>query len=207
MNVFALKKKSKAAGSKVEAMTSKDNLKSAGADLGIGLLIATSGSVIATMMGRPSAAIGLVATAAGAMIQNPIVTAAGLSLVAAGIVQPKNSEPVEGLDVTGRLDRAKNRFENFKKAFMHNTFLSSLTEKKGPETPTDEELDGLGLPENMPLDTSAIDNIEQQIISSAMKFQAEQATEGNDIEESSFDPDLEGFGEFDEIAMEDLSMI
>lgn len=132
------------------------------------LMIVTSvaGAFIAKGIGRPAAWVGAGVTVLGGILKQPLMMAGGGTMIAAGIANP--IEKSDGL--SGVFDKAKERLKDFKENLLHNTYISNFFKKKEEAPSEDAPVSGLGLP---PMNSSGLDEVEQQLVASAMEFQAE----------------------------------
>ena len=161
------KKKGFLTGMNAELPT-KGNVKNTMLETGKDLLVAVlGGGLIGSAIGRPSLAIGIVATGTGHYTQSRMLTLLGIGMMAAnGFQKGKGVNGLEGLD------GVKERLVAYKENFSEKLYLDKILKQKSAAVTNgfgqvqyfnyDQEMNG-GL--------NALNNIEDQLIESGMQFQ------------------------------------
>lgn len=180
-------------------MESKGNLKKTaiktGTQLGAGVI---GGSVMATIMGKWSFLPALLLMGVGNYTEKPVVSTLGTGMAASSLTLAVDGalQGVEGFDLKTEAGKAKQRLISLKDAFLSQTYLDKVFKRKeakkggasqrkvesGGQQP--EEINGL----EAPAGTELLDDIEKQLIASAMEYQRKQ--QSKQVEGA--DPDLMG---------------
>lgn len=163
--------------------------------LGVGVI---GGSVMTAIMGKWSFLPALALMGAGNYTDKTVVSTLGTGMAASSLTLAVEDalHGVEGFDLKTEAGKAKQRLMTLKDTFLSRTYLDKVFKKKeaskenknsqrkvesGEEQP--EEVNGLEAPAS-----TELDNIEKQLIASAMEFQKKNQSrpmEGTD-------PDLMG---------------
>ena len=151
-----------------EELPTKGNVKNTMLETGKDLLVAVlGGGLIGSAIGRPSLAIGIVATGTGHYTQSRMLTLLGIGMMAAnGFQKGKSVNGLEGLD------GVKERLMAYKENFSEKLYLDKILKQKSAAATNgigglqyfnyDQEMNG-GL--------NALNSIEDQLIESGMQFQ------------------------------------
>ncbi len=152
-------------------------------DIGAGVL---GGGFAGALMGRSSLLVGAVVSGAGYYINNPILPMVGMGMMASHSAAnikaiSTTDEPVNGFDMQNEMSNAKARLIQFKDNLLAKTYIDKLQKAiSTDETATTtedspQELLGLGM--------VSLDEVEQQLVSSALEFQSQQkpVTLQNDV--------------------------
>jgi len=160
------RKKNFLAGMNQELPT-KGNIKNTLLETGKDLLIAVvGGGVIGSAIGRPSLAVGLVTTGTGHFTQSRMLTLLGIGMMAAnGFQRGKTVNGFEGLD------GVKERLTAYKENFSEKLYLDKILKQKAAATNGIGELQYFNYAQEMNGSLNALDNIEQQLVESGMRFQ------------------------------------
>lgn len=168
------------------------------------LLGGLAGGVLGHLAGRPGALIGLVLNGAAWMGGTPGLASFGTGMFAAGLFKPKadpknpnpNARMADGSTDDGNFPKKKGqlkaRLQQAKDAILHNLYLDSLFKKKEEETTEKGGSDSGGGAVGY-LGNPTLDEIEAQLMTSAMNFQREQGGEVIAGPE-----DFDDFDEFDD---------
>ncbi len=149
----------------------KNTLLETGKDIMIGVL---GGGLVGAIVGKPAFAIGLLTTGTGHYTGNKLLSLLGVGIMAANTFQ-KATTTVNGLD---GLDGMKERVMAFKDSMSDKLFLDKLLKKKTATTNGIGEVDYFNYTDPMKGHLAALDDIENQVVESALQFQG-QIT-GND---------------------------
>lgn len=133
------------------------------------------GGAAGAIIGRPSLLVGLGVNFAGHFFEMPLVSSFGMGMMAA------NGFQGDGVQLSGNesaTERAKQRLKNYKKSFSHKLYLDKF-KKKDQTTDANQQVGevkyfiypGNGGTNVRGMDMTALDNIENQIMQSAMQFQ------------------------------------
>jgi len=171
-----------------------------------------AGSLLGSYCGNYSFPIGAVLIGVGNYKDYAWMAPLGTGMMAAAIARPHDPPPVEkkekgmsGFDIHEEMGNAKQRALHWKDAFMSRTYLDKVFKKKAAEhsdtgsgaskrqvevaEEEPEEVNGLS---DAPGEPQTLDEIHQELIASAFKFQKEQ--EGK-AQVEGVDPDLMGLEE------------
>jgi hypothetical protein len=161
------KKKGFLSGMNAELPT-KGNVKNTMLETGKDLLVAVlGGGLIGSAIGRPSLAIGIVATGTGHYTQSRMLTLLGIGMMAAnGFQKGKGVNGLEGLD------GVKERLMAYKENFSEKLYLDKiLKQKSAAATNGIGELQYFNYDQEMNGGLNALNSIEDQLIESGMQFQ------------------------------------
>lgn len=143
------------------------------------------GGAIGSYVGRPSFFVGLGATTLGHYLGASWLPPVGIGMMAASNLMGVNS--VEGFSLAG----GKDRLISFKDSLLHRTYLDKIFKKKsGGNEPGEDGTSGFGN-----VSDQALNEIEKQLVRSAMEYQNQrgQSTEGlEDDSEGENEPDFSG---------------
>ncbi len=149
-------------------LPTKGNVKNTMLETGKDLLVAVlGGGLIGSAIGRPSLAIGIVATGTGHYTQSRMLTLLGIGMMAAnGFQRGKGVNGLEGLD------GVKERLMAYKENFSEKLYLDKILKQKSA-TPTNGigELQYFNYDQEMNGGLNALNSIEDQLIESGMQFQ------------------------------------
>ena len=151
-----------------EELPTKGNVKNTMLETGKDLLVAVlGGGLIGSAIGRPSLAIGIVATGTGHYTQSRMLTLLGIGMMAAnGFQRGKGVNGLEGLD------GVKERLMAYKENFSEKLYLDKiLKQKSAAATNGIGELQYFNYDQEMNGGLSALNSIEDQLIESGMQFQ------------------------------------
>ena len=151
-----------------EELPTKGNVKNTMLETGKDLLVAVlGGGLIGSAIGRPSLAIGIVATGTGHYTQSRMLTLLGIGMMAAnGFQKGKSVNGLEGLD------GVKERLMAYKENFSEKLYLDKiLKQKSGAATNGIGELQYFNYDQEMNGGLNALNSIEDQLIESGMQFQ------------------------------------
>jgi hypothetical protein len=141
----------------------KNTLLETGKDILIGVL---GGGLIGAVIGKPSLVVGIVTTGVGHYTNNKLVQIFGIGIMAANGFQ--KSGTVSGLE---GLAGVKERIKAYKESMSEKLYLDKILKKKAAATNGVGELQYFTYPDTMNGSLAALDDIEQQIVESAMQFQ------------------------------------
>lgn len=151
-----------------EELPTKGNVKNTMLETGKDLLVAVlGGGLIGSAIGRPSLAIGIVATGTGHYTQSRMLTLLGIGMMAAnGFQRGKGVNGLEGLD------GVKERLMAYKENFSEKLYLDKiLKQKSAAATNGIGELQYFNYDQEMNGGLNALNSIEDQLIESGMQFQ------------------------------------
>lgn len=151
-----------------EELPTKGNVKNTMLETGKDLLVAVlGGGLIGSAIGRPSLAIGIVATGTGHYTQSRMLTLLGIGMMAAnGFQKGKGVNGLEGLD------GVKERLMAYKENFSEKLYLDKiLKQKSAAATNGIGELQYFNYDQEMNGGLNALNMIEDQLIESGMQFQ------------------------------------
>lgn len=151
-----------------EELPTKGNVKNTMLETGKDLLVAVlGGGLIGSAIGRPSLAIGIVATGTGHYTQSRMLTLLGIGMMAAnGFQKGKGVNGLEGLD------GVKERLMAYKENFSEKLYLDKiLKQKSAAATNGIGELQYFNYDQEMNGGLNALNSIEDQLIESGMQFQ------------------------------------
>jgi hypothetical protein len=142
----------------------KNTMLETGKDILIGVL---GGGLIGAVVGKPSLAVGIVTTGVGHYTGNKLVQVLGIGIMAGSGFQ--KSTTVSGL---GGLDGVKERLQAYKESMKEKFYLDKIMKKKAAAATSGfGELQYFTYPDSsMNGSLAALDDIEQQIAESAMRF-------------------------------------
>lgn len=149
-------------------LPTKGNVKNTMLETGKDLLVAVlGGGLIGSAIGRPSLAIGIVATGTGHYTQSRMLTLLGIGMMAAnGFQKGKGVNGLEGLD------GVKERLMAYKENFSEKLYLDKiLKQKSAAATNGIGELQYFNYDQEMNGGLNALNSIEDQLIESGMQFQ------------------------------------
>jgi hypothetical protein len=151
-----------------------------------------AGGFTGAFVGRSSLLFGALAAGAGHYTGVRLLTSFGMGMMAAGGFSSKGGNTTEGL---GFIDSAKERMKGFKDNLSQKLYLDKIIKKKeGEETSGVGEVKYFlypGKEESKPVDLSALNMIENQVVKSAVEFnkESEGQTEGvESVSETLLDP-------------------
>jgi hypothetical protein len=151
-----------------EELPTKGNVKNTMLETGKDLLVAVlGGGLIGSAIGRPSLAIGIVATGTGHYTQSRMLTLLGIGMMAAnGFQKGKGVNGLEGLD------GVKERLMAYKENFSEKLYLDKIMrQKSAAATNGIGELQYFNYDQEMNGGLNALNSIEDQLIESGMQFQ------------------------------------
>ena len=151
-----------------EELPTKGNVKNTMLETGKDLLVAVlGGGLIGSAIGRPSLAIGIVATGTGHYTQSRMLTLLGIGMMAAnGFQRGKGVNGLEGLD------GVKERLMAYKENFSEKLYLDKIMKQKSAAATNGiGELQYFNYDQEMNGGLSALNSIEDQLIESGMQFQ------------------------------------
>ena len=151
-----------------EELPTKGNVKNTMLETGKDLLVAVlGGGLIGSAIGRPSLAIGIVATGTGHYTQSRMLTLLGIGMMAAnGFQKGKGVNGLEGLD------GVKERLMAYKENFSEKLYLDKIMKQKSAAATNGiGELQYFNYDQEMNGGLSALNSIEDQLIESGMQFQ------------------------------------
>ena len=151
-----------------EELPTKGNVKNTMLETGKDLLVAVlGGGLIGSAIGRPSLAIGIVATGTGHYTQSRMLTLLGIGMMAAnGFQKGKGVNGLEGLD------GVKERLMAYKENFSEKLYLDKiLKQKSAAATNGFGQLQYFNYDQEMNGGLNALNSIEDQLIESGMQFQ------------------------------------
>ena len=137
-------------------------------ETGKDLLVAVlGGGLIGSAIGRPSLAIGIVATGTGHYTQSRMLTLLGIGMMAAnGFQKGKGVNGLEGLD------GVKERLMAYKENFSEKLYLDKIMKQKSAAATNGiGELQYFNYDQEMNGGLNALNSIEDQLIESGMQFQ------------------------------------
>lgn len=146
-------------------LNTKGNIKNTALETGKDILVGVlGGGLIGAAIGRPSLAVGIVATGFGHYKDNKLIQLLGLGMMAASGFQGNNT--VSGLE---GMDGVKERVMAFRNGFTEKLYLDKLKKKSASATATNGfgDTQYFNYPGN---DLAALDAIEDQLTDSAMQF-------------------------------------
>ncbi len=149
-------------------LPTKGNVKNTMLETGKDLLVAVlGGGLIGSAIGRPSLAIGIVATGTGHYTQSRMLTLLGIGMMAAnGFQKGKGVNGLEGLD------GVKERLVAYKENFSEKLYLDKiLKQKSAAATNGFGQLQYFNYDQEMNGGLNALNMIEDQLIESGMQFQ------------------------------------
>lgn len=167
--------------------------------MGISVL---GGGLAAAVIGKPSFLIGAGLTFYGYYKDNHWLAPLGLGMMASSHLVPNESvEGVSGFSLKQETQNAKDRLSSFKDSLLSKTYIDKVIKpkkatenKKSGSSITTESTNGFGsVQENQ----NVLDQIEQQLIASAMEIQKQgkiQSTQG--VGRSPEDFDEEDYSRF-----------
>lgn len=163
---------------------SEGDLKNSGlktlADIGLSVIV---GGGLGAVIGKPAFLIGLGGTFAGHYTGINWITPIGVGMMASSNLIGGDS--VSGFDLQG----AKDRLLNFKDSLLHRTYLDKVIKKPSSENTNGEGTSGLG---NVNEYNKALNDIEAQLVQSAMDFQRSKGESTAGIED-----EMQGYTETD----------
>lgn len=165
-----------------------------------------AGSFLGAVLGNYSFPIGAALIGAGNYKDVAWMAPLGTGMISAAIARPKDPPPpadekgMSGFDLKTEMDNAGKRAQDWKETFMSRTYLNKIFKTQAAEKQKNESAQrtfeaeeqaevmyGLDeAPENAP----SVEEVEKQLIASAMKFQREQQGK-----QAGFDADLTGLEE------------
>lgn len=155
-----------------EEVKTESSLKQSGiqtlTDLLLGVVV---GGAIGSAVGKPSFFLGLAGTFAGHYTGQKWLTPIGLGMMGSTVVKASSEKTVEGFDVKTMTQNAKERLSQFKNALMEKTYLDKVIKPKSSGSSNkviDEGVSGL---ENVSENERALEEIEKQLVKSAVAFQ------------------------------------
>ena len=151
-----------------EELPTKGNVKNTMLETGKDLLVAVlGGGLIGSAIGRPSLAIGIVATGTGHYTQSRMLTLLGIGMMAAnGFQKGKGVNGLEGLD------GVKERLMAYKENFSEKLYLDKIMKQKSAAATNGiGELQYFNYDQEMNGGLNALNSIEDQLIESGMQFQ------------------------------------
>ena len=151
-----------------EELPTKGNVINTMLETGKDLLVAVlGGGLIGSAIGRPSLAIGIVATGTGHYTQSRMLTLLGIGMMAAnGFQKGKGVNGLEGLD------GVKERLMAYKENFSEKLYLDKIMKpKSAAATNGIGELQYFNYDQEMNGGLNALNSIEDQLIESGMQFQ------------------------------------
>lgn len=149
-------------------LPTKGNVKNTMLETGKDLLVAVlGGGLIGSAIGRPSLAIGIVATGTGHYTQSRMLTLLGIGMMAAnGFQKGKGVNGLEGLD------GVKERLMAYKENFSEKLYLDKiLKQKSAAATNGFGQLQYFNYDQEMNGGLNALNSIEDQLVESGMQFQ------------------------------------
>lgn len=187
----------------LEEVKAKDDLKNAAGKSVANVLIGVGGGTIATAIfgGKMSFGTGALLIGLGHYKDVPVLKPLGVGMMAASLMLGveqilSGTEEVEGFDWKTQKEKAKERLHKLADTFMSHTYLDKVFKKKEQKKSADnsqrkvesgeeqyEEVNGLNAPAS-----TELDNIEKQLIASAMEFQKKQQSKSVE----GVDPELVG---------------
>lgn len=178
----------------------KQRIGQAAKQTGLGTLGVIGGTGVAAGIGKFAPFVGLAMLGAGYFLGGKwqLLTVAGAATLGYGIAKSQDNRVSEGL---------KERFVTFKNDWMHTFYIDKLMNKRQPvELDADEIISGIGA-----IDTSALDDIEESIKESAVKFQMNQMEENEnplflETSEEESEEEAEEQEEAEEFEIEDLEI-
>jgi hypothetical protein len=151
-------------------------LKKTGLNIGISVL---GGGLLAALIGKPSFLLGAGLAFTGYYKDNPFLAPLGIGMMASTHIAPNNPKVgVDGKKLEQEKENIKERFTSIKDSWMSKTYLDKVfkkgSSKNSRTTTTDQEnVNGFGtVSDNL----TALDRVEQQLISSALKTQTPSRT-------------------------------
>ncbi len=151
-------------------------LKKAGLNMGISVL---GGGLLAALIGKPSFLLGAGVAFAGYYKDNPFLAPLGIGMMASTHIAPNNpKEGASGKKLEQEKENVKERFNNLKDSWMSKTYLDKVFKKASSTSSRtisteQENVNGFGtVSDNL----TALDRVEQQLISSALKSQTPNST-------------------------------
>ena len=149
-------------------LPTKGNVKNTMLETGKDLLVAVlGGGLIGSAIGRPSLAIGIVATGTGHYTQSRMLTLLGIGMMAAnGFQKGKGVNGLEGLD------GVKERVIAYKENFSEKLYLDKIMKQKSTSATNGfGQLQYFNYDQEMNGGLNALNSIEDQLIESGMQFQ------------------------------------
>jgi hypothetical protein len=173
-----------------------------------------AGSLAGSYCGNWSFLIGPALVLGGNYTDLALLSPLGTGMIAGAIARPKdepkpaktdaNGKELSGFDLKEELKNAKDRALHWKESFLSRTYLDKVFKKKAAQNSntankskqrtiaqeeSPEDMNGLS---DAPGDAQTLDEIEKQLIASAMEFQKKQQGQ---TEMQGVDPDLMGLEE------------
>lgn len=163
---------------------------------GIGVI---GGGLAGAVLGKPSFFLGAVLTGVGFYKDITWLAPLGLGMMASSHITSGSTNTVEGFSVKQETENIKARLVDFKDGLFSKTYMDKVFKKKTPETKTPGDAitvdkgttSGFGSVED---NIKTLDNMEQQLVASAMEHQIRNAgepsaTQVNGVED---EPDFSG---------------
>jgi len=185
----------------------KNTLIKSGAHLVLGV---GAGTVATCIIGKWGffAGLGLIGLGCYKDLSWAVPLGIGMSASALMLAKEETVQGVEGIDLNAAMSKAKERLVGLKDSFMDKTYMDKVfkpkTDKKAENKrissseQTSEDVNGLS---EEPVSEEAIEEIEKQLVASAMEFQRKQNAESSRQMEGATCPDPMGFEEVDFSAM------
>jgi len=167
-----------------EEVKTESSLKQSGiqtlTDLLLGVVV---GGVIGSAVGKPSFFLGLAGTFAGHYTGQKWLTPIGLGMMGSTVVKASNEKTVEGFDAKTMMQNAKERVSQFKDGLLEKTYLDKVikpTSKGSNNKVIDEGVSGFG---NVSDNERALEEVEKQLVKSAVAFQRSRGQSTSGLEE------------------------
>lgn len=154
-----MKKEKKNVLARYNGLDGKNNLKVTALKTGVGLVGASSGAGLAALIGKFSPILGVVMISAGSYLgdKSGLLAIAGAATLGYGLAKANENRITEST--------MKDRLVTFKNDWLKATYLDKLL-KKGESDEEDVEIGAI--------DSSVLDQFQERIKESAVKFQMSQ---------------------------------
>jgi len=182
--IYFNKKRRKAIQEDLKKMKAKERAGSAATDWGGALLVGAAGVGIGQLLGGwPSVWAGVAAAGVGAFLGEPLAITGGLVLAATGGMMPKDEDPEKKAG-----EKIADRFKRLGETLKENTGFNKLMTvvKKEPEHKEAQELETPIAPlgnTSVSEAFAALDEIETQLVASAMEHQQNNQNQGFEVSE------------------------
>lgn len=192
----------------LRTLDAKGNLKNTAFKTGANLVMGVGLGTIGTcMIGKWGflAGLGFMGLGCYKDLSWAVPLGIGMSASALMLAKEESVEGIEGFDFKTEVAKAKTRLVGLKDSFMDKTYMDKVfkrkTEKKEENkriAETSEDVNGLS---DGPVSEEALQEIEKQLVASAMEYQRTKNAESPVQMEGTTDPDLMGLEEVDFASM------
>lgn len=180
-------------------MQSKGHLKNAAIKTGANLVIGVGAGTVGTcLLGKWGflAGLGLIGLGCYKDLSWAVPVGIGMSSSALMLVKDSTARESGEFDLNTEVAKAKSRLSALSESFMSKSYMDKIfkgkqTEQKRISAGEDESADVSGLGES-PVSEETLQEIEKQLVASAMEYQRKQNAESPRQMEGAYDPDLMG---------------